>query len=160
MYRRNAGTLQALLEPKIEVRRIDPDEQIRWVGQYATSQLLADLDDLTQVAQHLDVSAHCELVHRIAGFEAKSLHPWPTDAAEAQSWPALLERGDKMRAEQVARGFTGDHGDARSFRFHGLAHDAARGVRQEIQHRSNFMTRFGQPPEFLTRLLETQSGAV
>ena len=64
------------------------------------------------MAQHLDITAHGELVVRPPGLEALRRHLRAADARAAQAGPAPAQATEQQAGKQVARGFAGDQGQS------------------------------------------------
>jgi len=112
VHRGNAGRLEPLLQPEVELGSIHADEQRGTALEQCVAQAAPDAQDFTVVAQRLGVAAYGELVHRHGRFESLRGHARPADAGKAQAGASRLQRGDQVRAELVAGGLAGHHGDA------------------------------------------------
>src|SRR5690606_27861822 len=115
-------------EPEVEVRRIDPDEDIGSLVQDLPQQVAADSRKLAITLQRIDVAMHGEPFAWPARLEALGLHPGPADTEELRVGHMLPERTDQMAGKQVAGGFSGDHGNTDRHRKVGVlsARDHAR----------------------------------
>ena len=98
VHRLHAGGAQLDLEVEVEVGRVDADEGVGLVLHQPLGQLVADADDLAEVAEHLDVAAHRELVVRPPGLKALLGHPRarrcprPPGPASARAGPRAAGR--------------------------------------------------------------------
>ncbi len=108
----NAGPLQPPLQPQIEIRRVDADEQIGRLAQKMLSQRPADAQDGGQAAHGLHVAAHGQGFHGEQGVHTGGDHFRAADALEAGPWQPRLKRPDEMAAQQIARRFSRHDADA------------------------------------------------
>ena len=86
VHRLDALTLEDELHPDIEIRGIDADEEIRWIGDQFTDQLTPHREQARQARQHLDQPHHRQLFHLEQRLDPLLLHAWTGDADELDIW--------------------------------------------------------------------------
>ena len=116
--RLHARRFQLGLDAEVEVGRVDADEGIGLVGEQALDQAVPDREDLAEMAEHLEVAAHRELVVRPPGDEAALGHARAADAFGDEPRPARPQAGEQRAGEQVARSLARDHREPGSVRVH------------------------------------------
>ena len=107
---------QALLERQIEVRRIDTDEGIWWAARSEHGHPGA-FEAAAVRAGASATSAYPRTARRSLAQSARkpAARMWmPPTPCAAHAGKALLQRGQQQTCQQVAGGFTGDHGKLRS----------------------------------------------
>ena len=87
------GGAQAPFERKVEVRRVDPDEDVGGVGHEALRETAPLGDELDEAAGGLEQAHDREALHREEGIEPESLHLGAADPAEAG--PRAPRRGSR-----------------------------------------------------------------
>ena len=110
MHDRHAAGAQLLLEPEVEVRRIDADEHGGPLLAQPSLPACAQPQQPRQVAQHLDVAAHRQFAHVRPGVEAGGDHAVAADTGAAQVRCAPAQFRNHSGREQVTRGLPGDEG--------------------------------------------------
>ena len=123
------GRLQLELDAEVEVGRVDADEGIGRLGEQPLDEPVADREDLAEVAEHLEIAAHRELVVRPPGGEALLGHARTADAlgderaASARAgWRAATP---PSRSPDASPATIAKRGDARG---HRRADDAQRAM--------------------------------
>ena len=124
MDRLHSRGLELDLDAEVEVGRVDADEGIGPGGEQALDEPAADRQDLAQVAEHLGIAAHRELVVRPPGGKAaarpcagrRSLRRRARASARA-GWPAASPRAGRPRprprpSRSAGRQESSTHGNA------------------------------------------------
>lgn len=104
------AALQTRFEIQVEVRRVDPDEQVRRIGKETLLEGPPDTGDLPVMFEHFEIAPHGELLRRPPGLEALPLHARPPDAEELRRRQPLPQGGQQMAGEQIAGGLARHQG--------------------------------------------------
>jgi len=107
----NTVPLELSFENQIEIRRVNADKDIRWVGQQPSLEVAANRGDFTIVAKHLGIPADRQFFQRMPGLETHAEHSRPANPEEDGAGKPGLECLHQLAGEQVAGRFSGDHGD-------------------------------------------------
>ena len=103
VHRLDARRTQVLLQPQVEIRRINPHKHVRAVLQQTRTQLPADGQDVPQTHQHLKaVAMHGQPLTGPQRLKTALLHVGPTNAQGLHLRPLALQTIQKQTGEQVS----------------------------------------------------------
>ena len=106
--------LEIGLQPQIEIRCIDPDEDIRPQFKQAPLQLATNTGNLPVMLQRIPIAHDRQFFHRPPGIEALALHLRPTDTVEHGIRQMLLQRRNQMAGQEIPGGLSCHHGNTNS----------------------------------------------
>ncbi len=100
---RSPAALQLLLEPEIEVRHVDADDDVGRACMESFDERAPQPDQPRQMRDHLDQAHDAEVVGRRPGLAAERHHLRPGHAEELRVGHARANGRDERRPERVAR---------------------------------------------------------
>ena len=150
---RSAGALQLVLEPEIEIGRVDTDEHAARVPRRRRrASARADAEDLRQPRYDLGYAADRQRFQRVPRLATRRLHLRTRNADEARVRETRAHGRDQYRCERVAGRFSGGDSDGDALRSAGASpmaavvptgstDDAAVGRGEEIDERTQQRSR-------------------
>ena len=112
MHGADAGAAQLQLQPEVEVRRVDADEDVGAREYQVADQVLAPAQQLAQAAEDLDQAHDRQALHGEFGNQALGLHARTAHADELDLGVAFAQRLHQAGAKDVPRGLARHQGDA------------------------------------------------
>lgn len=102
-----------MLEPEVEVGRVDAHEHRGRLGQQLALQVVANTQDFGNVPQRFDIAAHGQLFHWPVRVETRGDHARAADSVIVRGGgQAAREAVQQRRRQQVAGRLAGHHRDA------------------------------------------------
>ena len=111
MHSLDAICLQRSFKIQIEIRGVDANKQVWALQQQTRLELAPYSHDLKIATQHLPaIAVHRQFLMWPPSSEAASGHLRPANSGCLQVGPADPQAIEHQTSQQVARGFTSDHG--------------------------------------------------
>ena len=82
MHGADAACFKPLLDPEIEIRRIDANEHVRLPVEHALAEPLAQIQQARQVGQHFGQTHHREFVGIVPSGQSRLAHARAADAGK------------------------------------------------------------------------------
>ncbi|MCY1215477.1 hypothetical protein D9M72_273240 [compost metagenome] len=118
MHGLDPGPAQLELDPEVEVRCVDADEDVGAFVDQGLDQPLAPTQQLRKATEHLHQAHDRQALHGEIGLQPFGLHARAANADELDVGMARLERLHQGRAEDIAGRLAGNQRDAQ-----GTIHD-------------------------------------
>jgi hypothetical protein len=106
-----ALALEPTLEPQVEIRRIDADEQWRTGLSQTAEYVAADADKLGDARKDLDEPTQGELFQRVPQIASRARHARAADPRKTGLRDLCADSADELCAKRVTRGLAGDDAD-------------------------------------------------
>ena len=103
---------ELLLQPQVEIWRVDTDEHVGRVSDPVTNEFLTYVDQLEQTPEYLNQPHHRETFHRHETDHALTLHHRAAYPLKRRFWVLLLQRPDKACAQHISGRFSGHQRDS------------------------------------------------
>lgn len=149
------------LQRQIEIRRIDPDQHIRWIANEPPPDLAPDSQESREMANHLKQAHYGELLAIEPGPATLCLHRGPGNAFKFDSGVYAPGGPNQARTELIAGSLScNDNDPGHGLPVSDLADNAALGTAKKIYQDAELGLLRKLRGELLQRLCGTQARAV